>query len=78
MLDVRMPPRFRDVRFTEFALKFWFPTNSSKVAGELPRAAPRMPWFGVPNSWFFFAKYSAEKTKCIDVSQPANQGDERN
>ena len=27
---------------------------------------------------FFLAKYSAEKTKCIDVSQPSNQGNERN
>ena len=28
--------------------------------------------------WAFFAKYSVEKTKPIDVSQPPNQGDERN
>ena len=33
---------------------------------------------GVPSSGLFFAKYSAEKTKCIDVSQPPSQGNERN
>ena len=30
----------------------------------------------VRQPWAFFAKHSAEKTKYIDVSQPALQGDE--
>ena len=32
--------------------------------------------FGVPTPWLSLAKYSAEKTKYIDVSQPPHQGDE--
>ena len=34
------------------------------------------PSFGAPTPGLFLAKYSAEKTKYIDVSQPPHQGDE--
>ena len=34
-------------------------------------------FFGAPRPEFFLAKCSAEKVKCINISQPPNQGDER-